>query len=96
MPKSVIPHSITTIGDRRDILEVDIFGDPETVAKETGFGDFTIDSGGKFVHFPRDCSPGTRAAERWHGNIRVIVNCATAGHRGSAWLHRVEGAFATL
>ena len=39
---------------------------------------------------------GARNAERWHGNVRVVVSCASAGASSSAWLGRVELAFARL
>jgi hypothetical protein len=46
--------TITTLGNRRDVLEVDIFGDPAKV-KAAGFSDVTVDARG--AHFPRSSDP---------------------------------------
>ena len=86
--------TITTLGNKHDILEVDAFGDLEKV-KLSGFHDFTV-ANVRFVHFPRDCGSGTSDAEGWHGNVRVIVNCAAAGTSSSLWLRRAQRALARL
>jgi hypothetical protein len=91
---------ITTLGNAGDILEVDVFGERAKV--EAGFWDYTTDATGHYVHFPRDCASGTPGvagsydAELWHGNVRVIVNCDTAGKAGAAWLRRAQHALARL
>jgi hypothetical protein len=84
----------TTLGNHGDVLEVDAFAARAQVER-AGFYDYIVE-GGKYVHFPRDCTPGHIDAERWHGNIRVIVNCPKAGNEASAWLLRVDRALARL
>ncbi|MDX6439859.1 MAG: hypothetical protein QOF45_2442 [Gaiellaceae bacterium] len=87
--------TITTFGNRGDVLVVDIFGDPAKV-KATGFYDVTIDAGGNYVHFPRSCaaSDGTAAA-RWHGNVRVVVRCRV-DLNGAGWMRRAQHALTRL
>jgi hypothetical protein len=87
-------QTVTTLGNERDILEVDVFGDPKKV-KQSGFHDYTVASG-RYVRFPRRCFPGARDAERWHGNVRVIVDCAAAGAAPNSWLARAARALARL
>jgi hypothetical protein len=93
--------AMTTLGNRGDILEVDAFGERAKV-EASGFWDYTTDAAGGYVHFPRDCAsgtpgaPGSYDAELWHGNIRVIVSCDTAGKAGAAWLRRARRALARL
>jgi len=86
--------SITTLGNRADILEVDAFGDPERV-KASGFYDYTVING-RYVRFPRGCGSGSADAERWQGNVRVIVSCRAAGGASSRWISRVARALARL
>jgi hypothetical protein len=81
---------MTTLGNPGDILEVDVFGDRKAVER-SGFHDVTI-ANGRPVPFARDCSSSV-PAERWHGNIRVLVDCTRARTAGQAWLLRVERAF---
>lgn len=98
-----IPASISTdqppiidLSSRRDIVIVDVFGNRDRVAA-SGFSDyFTFDAKGSLVKAPRQCSPGVTNAERWHGNVRVIVSCARAGASAPLWLARVKRAFAQL
>jgi hypothetical protein len=75
----------TTLGNARDVLEVDVFGDPIAL-KNAGFSDLVLG---------RDCAASSRLAERWRGNVRVIVNCAIADH-GQRWVDRVNHALARL
>jgi hypothetical protein len=84
----------TTLGNRRDVLEVDIFGDPRKVAA-SGFHDLTIDARGNYVHFPRSCTASSRTAARWHGNVRVVVNCTVAGDN-LRWMRRAQRALTRL
>jgi hypothetical protein len=92
---------IATLGNAGDVLEVDVFGERAKV-EAAGFSDYGTDATGTHVHFPRDCSSGTPGvassydAELWHGNVRVIVNCDTAGKTGDAWLQRAQLALARL
>jgi hypothetical protein len=83
-----------TLGDRRDVLEVDAFADRAKL-EAAGFHDFTI-AGGRYVRFARRCVPGGVDAERWRGNVRVIVDCSAAGADAGAWTRRVERALARL
>jgi hypothetical protein len=86
--------TITTLGNRHDVLEVDIFGDPEKVAA-FGFHDLTIDAGGNYVPFPRNCTASGRTAARWQGNVRVVVDCTVDGG-GARWLRRAQRALMRL
>jgi hypothetical protein len=86
--------TVTTLGNRRDVLEVDIFGDPAQV-KASGFHDVTIDASGNYVHFPRSCTASGRTAVRWHGNVRVVVDCTVDGN-GAGWMRRAQRALTHL
>jgi hypothetical protein len=86
--------TVTTLGSADDLLEVDVFGDPDPV-KRSGFYDYTIKNG-RYVHFPTSCGAGASTAERWHGNVRVILNCSGAGSDASNWLQTVDRALARL
>jgi hypothetical protein len=85
---------VTTLGNQGDILEVDTFADRAKVEK-AGFWDYTV-ANGHYVHFPPACAADAPSAERWHGNVRVIVDCPAAGTFSSAWLRRAERALARL
>ena len=91
--RSRVPD-LVTLGNRGDVLEVDAFGDPELV-KRSGLFDYTLING-RYAHFPRTCGQGSPDAERWHGNVRVIVSCPAAGAAASEWLARVDRALAHL
>jgi hypothetical protein len=84
----------TTLGSRGDVLEVDTFADAGTVGR-TGFWDYTVVDG-RYVHFPRACGTAVPDAERWQGNVRVVLSCARAGSAARAWLRRVDRALARL
>jgi hypothetical protein len=86
---------ITSFSAQSDVLEVDVFGDPQQV-KDSGFSDYFTFVDGHWVKAPRTCGPGDRNAERWHGNVRVIVSCARAGSASKTWLRRVELALGRL
>ena len=77
------------------MVDVDAFGDPAKVAA-SGFSDYITFSHGHWVRMPANCTGGATVAERWHANIRVIVNCSLAGHDAPAWLSRVNRALAHL
>jgi hypothetical protein len=84
---------MTTLGNSGDVLEVDAFGDRKAVER-SGFHDVTV-ANGRQVPFARDCSSSV-PAERWRGNIRVLVDCARAGAVAPEWLKRVERALNRL
>jgi hypothetical protein len=81
----------TIYGDPRDILEVDVFGDP-TKVEQAGFHDLTSDS---VVKVGPDCTSGTRDALIWHSNARAVVDCSRTT-RARWWLALVHRAFAHL
>jgi hypothetical protein len=83
------------LSESGDIVEVDVFGDPRRVAA-SGFSDYFTFAGGHWVKAPRTCSPGATDAERWRGNVRVVVSCKRAGSAASAWIARIDGALAHL
>jgi hypothetical protein len=78
------------------VLEVDTLGDAGKVEQAFGASWDYIVSNGRYVHFPTTCGTELRNAERWHGNVRVILSCKAAGASAAAWLGRVERAFAQL
>jgi hypothetical protein len=77
--------SVTSLGDRRDILEVDVFGDPSALERE-GFHDLP---GG------RDCSVAGHLALHWHRNVRAILNCDLV-RNDARWLARMNRALTAL
>jgi hypothetical protein len=86
---------IVDLSTKNLVVEVDAFGDPKKVIA-AGFSDYLTFSDGRWVKTPRSCTNGARLAERWSGNVRVIVNCAIAGPSAPGWLRRVDVAFARL
>jgi hypothetical protein len=86
--------TITLLGNRGDVLEVDIFGDPKQVAA-FGFHDVTVDASGNYVHFPRSCTGSAPTAARWHGNVRVVLRCTVAGDN-PRWMRRAQRALTLL
>lgn len=84
----------TTLGSRGDVLEVDVFGFPQRV-KAAGFHDYLMLSG-HYVRFPRTCGTALPAAERWKGNLRVVVDCTKAVGASAGWLRRAERALSRL
>jgi hypothetical protein len=90
--------AVTTLGSPRDVLEVNAFGDRGRVER-SGFYDYTVAGRGDsahYVRFPRSCTGDAVDAERWRGNIRVIVSCAKARPAAPRWLERVSRALARL
>jgi hypothetical protein len=94
VPKSSASR-VTTLGTSGDLLEVDAFGEPARVER-FGTPDYITDSAGNYVHIPRKCTSGLPTAERWRGNIRVVISCTKAGSSAGAWLSRVDHALAHL
>lgn len=86
---------IVGLSDSGDMVEVDVFGNPKRVAA-SGFTDYFTVANGRWLKAPKACSPGVHAAERWRGNVRVIVDCTKAGTAGSTWVARVARALAQL
>ena len=74
-----------TLGDSRDVFEVDVFGDPAVLRRE-GFHDLP--------HAP-DCSVAGHLALHWRGNVRVVLNCQLV-HNRSAWIAKMNSALAAL
>ena len=88
-PRSKTPTVVTTVGNRGNSLEVDVFGDPQKV-RASGFHDY-LPSHGHYVHFPSTCGTGLPDAEIWKGNVRVVVHCGAAAP-SAAWLQRAHHA----
>jgi hypothetical protein len=59
-------------------LEATVFG-PRKLVDRQGFANYYTFVDGKYVPAPRSCGNGARNAERWHENVRVIVQCDTPG-----------------
>lgn len=94
-PRRAAAPPIVDLSTKNLVVEVTAFGDPKKV-QASGFSDYITFSNGRWVKTPQTCGKGARLAERWGGNIRVIVNCASAGSSASAWLRRVRVALARL
>jgi hypothetical protein len=94
-PRPAAAPPVIDLSTKNLVVEVTAFGDPKKV-RASGFSDYTRFADGRWVQTPRTCGEGARLAERWGGNIRVIVNCASAGSSASAWLRRVSIALARL
>jgi len=77
------------------VLEVDVFGDPQKV-KDSGFDPYHALVQGHWVAAPRTCGSGFPAAERWRGNVRVVVSCTRAGSASNTWLRRAAVALDRL
>ena len=78
--------SVTSLGDRRDVFEVDVFADPSALQKE-GFHDLPRGRG--------DCSVAGHLALHWQGNVRAILNCHLV-RDDARWLARMDRALAAL
>jgi hypothetical protein len=79
-------HSeITTLGNARDVLELDVFGKADAV-RASGFQD---------LDRAADCAVEGHLAVRWRGNVRAILNCDLTRHEES-WLARINRALAAL
>jgi hypothetical protein len=84
MLKSQGPQG-TTLGDSRDVFEVDIFGDP-AVLRHDGFHDLP--------HGP-DCAVAGHLALQWRDNVRAVLNCRLV-HNRRAWIAKMDLALAAL
>jgi hypothetical protein len=80
----------------RDLLvEVTAFGDRKTV-DASGFSNYYTFANGRWSLAPKSCVAGAKNAERWRGNVRVIISCTRAGGASGAWLRRVTLALSRL
>jgi hypothetical protein len=77
------------------VVVVDVFGEPQKV-KDSGYSRYYTFVNGHWVQAPRVCSAGAANAERWRGNVRVIVSCARAAGTAGTWLRRVDLALGRL
>jgi len=75
------------------VYEVTVFGDRKTVAA-SGFSDYYTFASGRWSLAPKSCVTGAKNAERWRGNIRVIVSC-TRGD-SDTWLRKAAFALRRL
>jgi hypothetical protein len=77
------------------VVEVTAFGDRNTV-DASGFSNYYTFANGRWSLAPKSCVAGAKNAERWRGNVRVIVSCTRAGGASNAWLRRVALALGRL
>lgn len=77
------------------VVEATVFGDRKTV-DAAGFSDYSTLKNGKWSLAPKNCIAGANNAERWRGNVRVIVSCSRAGTASASWLQRVAHSLADL
>jgi hypothetical protein len=80
IPKSRVPDVVTTIGSANAAFEVDVFGDSSQVNALGGSPEIIVDSHGNYVRIPSTCNSGIPDAERWRGNVRVVIRCANPAH----------------
>ena len=77
------------------VVEVTVFGARKTV-DASGFSDYYTFTNGKWSLAPKSCVAGAKNAERWRGNVRVIVSCTLAGRAANTWLRRAALALGRL
>ncbi len=94
-PVPVGAPPIIDLSNNGNTVVVDVFGDPKRVAA-SGFSDYFNFTNGHWLKAPTMCSPGADGAERWRGNVRVIVSCRNTGTSASLWLARAARALANL
>jgi hypothetical protein len=70
-------HGIAGFHTRDNTVLVDVFGDKKVV-DASGFSDYFTFVDGHWTLAPRNCVGGAKSAERWRGNVRLIVDCGTA------------------
>jgi hypothetical protein len=66
---------IADLHTRDSVLEVTVFGDRKTV-DAAGFSDYYTFADGAWSLAPKNCVAGAKNAERWRGNVRLIVTCS--------------------
>jgi hypothetical protein len=88
-------NPMTDLSSKNLTVEVTAFGDSQQV-KDSGYSAYYTFLGGHWVHAPRTCGAGATNAERWRGNIRVIISCTRAGSDSSTWLRRAGLALGEL
>ena len=59
---------------RDQTVLVDVFG-PRAAVDAEGFSDYYTFVNGKWYLAPKNCVAGAKSAERWRGNVRLIVYC---------------------
>jgi hypothetical protein len=94
-PRATRSNPMTGLSNKGFIVEVTAFGDPQQV-KDSGYSTYYTFVDGHWVHAPRTCGAGATNAERWRGNIRVIISCTRAGSASSTWLRRASLALGRL
>jgi hypothetical protein len=94
-PHATRSYPMTGLSNNSLIVEVTAFGDPQNV-KDSGFSTYFTFVDGHWVKAPRTCAPGAIDAERWRGNVRVIVSCTRAGADSGMWLRRAQLALGRL
>jgi hypothetical protein len=77
------------------VVEVTVFGDRKTV-DASGFSDYYTFVNDHWSLAPKSCVAGAKNAERWRGNVRVIVSCTRAGGAPNTWLRRAALALGRL
>ena len=65
---------MTDLSTRDLRIEVTVLGERAKV-EAAGFHDYTVDAGGRYVHFPASCANGAKQMERWRENVRVLTSC---------------------
>lgn len=94
-PRPAHSAPMTDLSDKGLVVEVTVFGDAQKV-KDSGFSDYFTFVDGHLVKAPRTCARGATNAERWRGNVRVIVSCTRAGGASGMWLRRAQLALGRL
>jgi len=81
--------------DQDIVVEATVFGDRKTV-DASGFSNYYTFVNGRWSLAPKNCVAGAKNAERWRGNVRVIVSCLRAGGTSNTWLRRAALALGRL
>jgi hypothetical protein len=94
-PRPAHPAPMVDFHDQDIVIEATVFGDRKTV-DASGFSNYYTFVNGRWSLAPKTCVAGAKNAERWRGNVRVIVSCLRAGAASSTWLRRAALALGRL
>jgi hypothetical protein len=92
-PRPAHSEPMVDFHDKDVVLEATVFGDRKRV-DASGFSDYYTFANGRWSLAPKSCVAGAKNAERWRGNVRVIVSC-TRGDSDS-WLRKAAVALGRL
>lgn len=94
-PRPAHPAPMVDFHDQDIVVEATVFGNRKAV-DASGFSDYNTFVNGRWSLAPKTCVADATNAERWRGNVRVIVSCTRAGGASDEWLRRVTLALSRL